>query len=121
MKKREKGPVGGLLLDYLKCQAPGLYRHIIERHARLKLAEESLTNDIDSQFLGGFIFNTNASLNHFMVDYDIIRVLKNHVGYKCWDDVPGLEKEYCYKNYTSKKSSHVEYIPRKLLKKIFII
>jgi len=92
MKKREKVPVGGLLLDYLKCQAPGLYRHIIERHASLKLAEESLTNDIDSQFLGGFIFNTNANLNRFMVDYDIIRVLKNHVGYKCWDDVPGLEK-----------------------------
>jgi len=103
MKKREKGPVGGLLLDHLECQAPGLYRHIIERHASLKLAEESLTNDIDSQFLGGFIFNTNASLNCFMADYDIIRVLKNHVGYKCWDDVPGLEKEYCYKNYTSKK------------------
>jgi predicted nuclease of restriction endonuclease-like (RecB) superfamily len=38
-----------------------------------------------------------------MVDYDIIRVLKNHVGYKCWDDVPALEKEYCYKDYNSKK------------------
>jgi hypothetical protein len=53
MKKREKGPVGGLLLDHLKCQAPGLYRYLIEHHASLKLAEESLTNDIDSQFLGG--------------------------------------------------------------------
>ena len=60
MKKIEKGPVVGLLLDYLKFHAPGLYRHIIERHAGLKLAEESLTNDIDSQFLGGFIFNTKS-------------------------------------------------------------
>jgi len=33
IKKREKGPVGGLFLDHLKCQAPSLYRHIIERHA----------------------------------------------------------------------------------------
>ncbi len=39
-----------------------------------------------------------------MVDYDIIRVLRNHVGYKSWDDVPTPEREYCYQNYTSKTS-----------------
>ncbi len=104
MKKREQGPVGGFLLDHLKYHAVGLYRHIIERHATVRSAEESLTNDIDAQFHGGFTINTNARLNCFMVDYDIIRVLKNHVGYKSWDDVPTTEREYCYKNYTSKTS-----------------
>ncbi len=67
-------------------------------------AEESLTNDIDTHFHGGFSINTNAWLNRFMVDYDIIRVLKNHVGYESWDDVPTTEREYCCKNYTSKTS-----------------
>jgi hypothetical protein len=66
--------------------------------------EESLTNDIDGQFHGGFTINTNAWLNRFMVDYVIIRVMKNHVGYISWDDVPTTEMEYCYKNYTSKTS-----------------
>ncbi len=31
MKKRETGPVGGLLLDYLKNHADGLYRHITKQ------------------------------------------------------------------------------------------
>jgi hypothetical protein len=53
MKKREQGLVGGLLLDHLKYHAVGLYRHIIEHHATVRLAEESLTNDIDAQFHGG--------------------------------------------------------------------
>ena len=104
MKKREKGPVGGLLLDHLKYHAVGLYDFIIKRHPSLQSAEDSLTNDIDAQFLGGFTINTNRWLNRFMGDYDIIRVLKNHVGYKSWDDVPTIEREYCYKNYTSKTS-----------------
>ncbi len=80
MKKRETGPVGGLLLDHLKDHAVGLYRHVTQRQLCVKSAEESLTNDIDAQFQGGFTINVNAWLSRFMVDYDIIRVLKNHVG-----------------------------------------
>jgi hypothetical protein len=44
----------------------------------------------------------NARLNRFMVNYDIIRVLKNHVGYKSWDEVSITEREYCFKNYSPK-------------------
>ena len=98
MKKRKTGPVGGLLLNYLKDHAEGLYKHVTAHQPSVRSAEESLTNDIDAQFLGGFTINTNRWLNCFMGDYDIIRVLKNHVGYKSWDDVPTIEREYCYKN-----------------------
>jgi hypothetical protein len=104
MKKREIGPVGGLLLDHLKDHAIGIYRHVTQRQLSVKSAEESLTNDIDAQFQGGFTINVNAWLNRFMVDYDIIRVLTNHVGYKSWDDVSTTEREYCFKNYSSKSS-----------------
>ena len=100
MKKRETGPVGGLFLNYLKDHAEGLFRHITERHPSSYSAEETLTNDIDAQFQGGFTINMNARLNRFMVDYDIIRVLKNHVGYKSWDEVSSTEREYCFKNYS---------------------
>ena len=102
MKKRKTGPVGGLLLNYLKDHAEGLYRHVTERHPSSYSAEETLTNDIDAQFQGGFTINTNARLNRYMVDYDIIRVLKNHVGYKSWDEVSTTEREYCFKNYSPK-------------------
>jgi hypothetical protein len=96
MKKRETGPVGGLLLNYLKDHVEGLYRHVTARQPSVRSAEESLTNDIDAQFQGGFTINTNARLNRFMVNYDIIRVLKNHVGYKSWDDVPASEHNPCH-------------------------
>ena len=38
-------------------------------------------------------------LNHWMVDYDIIRVLKGYVGYSSWTDVPTKQRGLCYKNY----------------------
>jgi hypothetical protein len=104
MKKRETGPAGELLLHHLKHHAVGLYRRITEHHASVKSAEESLTNDIDAQFHGGFTINANVWLNHFMVDYDIIRVLQNHVGYKSWDEVPTTEREYCFKTTLQKQA-----------------
>ena len=102
MKKRETGPVGGLLLNYLKDHVEGLYKHVTARQPSVRSAEESLTNDIDAQFQGGFTIKTNARLNRFMVNYDIIRVLKNQVGYKSWDEVSITEREYCFKNYSPK-------------------
>jgi hypothetical protein len=95
MKKREKDSVGGLLLDHLEHHVHGLYNHIIYRHASVKSAEATLTNDIDAQFHGGFTINSHAWLNRFMVDYDIIHFLKNHVGYKSWDYVTINERGCC--------------------------
>ncbi len=43
MKKRETGPVGGLLLDYLKNHVEGLYRHVTQCQPSVKSAEETLT------------------------------------------------------------------------------
>ncbi len=37
-----------------------------------------------------------------MVDYDIVCMLKNHVGYSSWGDVPFNQKELCYNNYNTK-------------------
>jgi hypothetical protein len=88
------------LLNYLKDRVEGLYRHITQKQPSSRSAEETLTNDIDAQFQGGFTIKTNARLNPFMVDYDIIRVLKNHIGYKSWDEVSITEREYCFKNYS---------------------
>ena len=67
MKKRETGPVGGLIMNYLKDHVEGLYRHITERQPSMRSAEETLTNDIDAQFQGDFTIKTNAQLNRFML------------------------------------------------------
>ncbi len=41
--------------------------------------EEKLTNDINSEFMGGFSMSVKNPLNRFMVDYDIICILKEHI------------------------------------------
>lgn len=102
MKKRENNPVGVLLLDYLKDNAQGLYNHLMNGSVSEDLAAEKLTNDIDAQFNGGYSITSNNWLNHFMVDYDIIRILKDYVGYTSWSDVPTSERGYCYRGYNSK-------------------
>ena len=88
------------MLNYLKDHVDGLYRHITQKQPSSRSAEETLTNDIDAQFQGGFTIKTNARLNRFMVNYDIIRVLKNHIGYKSWGEVSMTERGYCFKNYS---------------------
>ena len=88
------------MLNYLEDHVPGLYKHVTQRQPGSRSAEETLTNDIDAQFQGGFTIKTNARLNRFMVNYDIIRVLKNHIGYKSWDEVSMTERGYCFKNYS---------------------
>jgi hypothetical protein len=66
------------------------------------LVGEKLTNNMDAQFSGGYSISSNDWLNHFMVDYDIIRILKDYVGYTSWSDVPLSERGYCYRGYNSK-------------------
>lgn len=104
MKKREKNPVGVLLLDHLKDHAQGLYNHLMNGSLSDDLAAEKLTNDIDAQFSGGYSISSNNWLNHFMVDYDIIRILKDYVGYTSWSEVPLSERAHCYRGYNSKTS-----------------
>ena len=102
MKKRETNQVGELLLDHLKDHAVGLYDHLLSKAGNVDFVENKLTNNINSQFIGGYSMSRHNLLNRFMVDYDIIRVLKNHVGYKSWDEVSSTEREYCFKNYSPK-------------------
>jgi hypothetical protein len=37
-----------------------------------------------------------------MVDYDMIHILKDYVGYTSWSDVPLSERGYCYRGYNAK-------------------
>ncbi len=102
MKKREKNPVGILLLDHLKDHAQGLQNHLMNFSVSKDLVGEKQTNDMDTQFSGGYSISSNDWLNQFMVDYDIIRILKDYVGYTSWSDVPLSERGYCYRGYNAK-------------------
>ena len=101
MTAREINPVGNLLIDHLKDYHLGLFNHLT-KGCDENAAAKKLTYDIDSHFKGGSSNHLHEKLNRFMVDYDIIRILKNYVGYSSWDDVPYNQKELCFKNYNAK-------------------
>ena len=102
MKKRETNQVGELLLDHLEYHAVRLYDHLLSKAGNLDLVENKLTNDINSQFIGGYSMSRQNPLNRFMVDYDIIRILKEYVGYTSWTEALMTERGYCFRSNNTK-------------------
>jgi hypothetical protein len=82
MKKRVNNPIGNLVLEDLKETAEGLYRHLMKDDTKNEdLVAEKITQDINQHFSGGYNIIWNKTLNHFLVNFDIICILKNHIGY----------------------------------------
>ncbi len=85
MKKREINPIGPFVIEYLKEHASSLYESLLKKKPNEELVAKDLTDDINKHFRAGFVLHWDEYLNHWMVDYDIIRVLKWYVGYSSWD------------------------------------
>jgi hypothetical protein len=100
MNKCEINPIRPLVLEYLKDHALALYEYLLKKKPNEELiAPEDLTSDIDNHFCAGFVLNWDDCLNHWMVDYNIIHILKGYVGYSSWTDVSTKQRELCYRNY----------------------
>jgi hypothetical protein len=80
MKKREINPFGPLVLEYLKDHASALYEYLLKKKPNEELVAKDLTDDIDKHFHAGFVLHWDDCLNHWMVDCNIICILKN----VCW-------------------------------------
>jgi hypothetical protein len=70
-------PIGTLLLHPLKESSSCLYKFLMKDGKHEDLAAEKITNDIDQHFSGSYSLDWNDSLNHWLVNYDIIKV-------SCW-------------------------------------
>jgi len=99
MKKREINPIGPLVVEFLKEHASSLYDYLLRKKPNEEMIAEDITDEIDKHFRAGFVPHWDDHLNHWMVDYDIIRILKDYVGYSSWTDVPAKQRGLCYKNY----------------------
>ncbi len=102
MKECVDNPIGPLLLDHLHEKMEKLYTYLVNKSSREDLAAEKITHAISQHFSGGPNIIWNDRLNHWLVDYDIIRVLRYHIVYKSWSEVPVNQREVCYKGYTTK-------------------
>ena len=94
MKKREINPIRPLVVEYLKEHASSLYDYLLKKKPNEELVAEDITDDIDKHFCAGFVLHWDDCLNHWMVDYDIIRVLKGYVGYSSWTDIPTKQRGF---------------------------
>ncbi len=63
-----------------------------------------MTASRDATFKNGYSLKLNAYLNQYMVDYNIVCVLKEEMGFRSWPDMSELEFCFCYRNHTSKKN-----------------
>ena len=61
-------------------QTPSLHDYLLKKKPNEELVADDVTDDIDKHFRAGYILHWDDRLNHWMVDYDSIRVLKNYVG-----------------------------------------
>jgi hypothetical protein len=91
--------IGPLLLDYLKDSSLGLHKFLMKDGKHEDLVDEKITNNIDQHFSGSYTLYWNDSLNHWLVNYDIIQILKFHIGYSSLIDVPNDQRQLCYINY----------------------
>jgi len=104
MGTRPHNSVGEAMYSHLEK-----YEQNILKYLRVDdtIAEESvkrkITEACDSTFKKGFNIRYHCHLNQFMVDYDILRVLKNNMGYSSWSDLSNDDREICYKGYVTKK------------------
>ncbi len=85
MKKCEINPIGPFVIEYLKEHALSFYEYLLKKKLNEELVAKDLRDDIENHFHAGFVIHWDDYLNHWMVDYDIIHILKLYVGYSSWD------------------------------------
>jgi hypothetical protein len=99
VKQQNLNPIGPLLLDYIKENSSGIYKFLMKEEKNKDLVAEKITNDIDQHFSASYSLHWNDSLNHWFVNYDIIQIIKFHVGYTSLIDVPNQQRQLCCINY----------------------
>ena len=105
MKARANNPIGPILFDHCEQNEERILKYILDANKmNTEAVKDKLTMSIDSVFKNGYNLKYHCHLNQFMVDYDIIRVLKDDVGYKSWSDVSDAERAICFKGYSKGKA-----------------
>jgi hypothetical protein len=72
VKKHDNNPIGPFVLDHLKERAEGLYNHLMKDSKNEDFIAEKITQDIDQHFSGVYNLFWIDTLNHWLVDFDII-------------------------------------------------
>ena len=87
MKKRDHNPIGETLFKHCEKDEHQIFEYFMdENHNDEKAIKEKMMAAVDASFKKGLNIRFHCHLNQFMDDYDIIRVLKNNMGYSLWSE-----------------------------------
>ncbi len=98
MTARTHNPIGPILFKHCQKEEEQIFNYFMgKNHNNEKAINEKMTAAVDSTFKDGFDLKVHSHPNQFMVDYDIIRVLKNNMGYSSWSNLSDVECAICFK------------------------
>jgi hypothetical protein len=103
-KTCKHNPMGALIWKYCDQNEVAISNYMMNKYHSQEAGQEKMTASVDAAFKYGYSLKLNTHLNQFMVDYDIICLLKEEMGFRSWSDMSELEKGFCFRNHTSNKS-----------------
>jgi hypothetical protein len=88
MKKRDHNPIGETLFKHFEKDKHRIFEYFMdENNNDEKAIKEKMTAAVDASFKKkGLNIRFHCHLNQFIDDYDIIRVLRNNMGYSSWSE-----------------------------------
>ncbi len=107
MKKCDHNTIGETLFKHCEKNKRRIFDYFMdENHNDEKAIKEKMTAAVDASLLRiGMNIRFHCHLNQFMVDYSIIPVLRNNMGYSSWSELTDLECGICFKNYSNRKKA----------------
>ncbi len=105
MKARTHNPLGPIFFEHCQMKEEHIFNYFMNKnHNNEEAIKEKMTIAVDSTFKIGYNLKVHSHLNQFMVDYNIIRILKNDMGFLSWSDVSEEECAIGLKKYSMKKA-----------------
>ncbi len=106
MKKCYHNPIGETLFKHCEKEEHQIFEYFIdENHNDEKAIKEKMKAAMYASFKKGLNIRFHCHLNQYMVDYDIIHVLRYNMGYSSWSELPDVEHGICFKNYSNRKKA----------------
>jgi hypothetical protein len=104
LKTRKHNPMGFLIWKYCEQNEEAICKSMMREYHSQEAGQEKMTASVDAAFKNGYSLKLNTYLNQYMVDYNIVCVLKEEMWFRSWSDMSELELGFCFRNHTSKKN-----------------
>jgi hypothetical protein len=103
LKAHTHNPMGIIIWNYCQQNEVYIVNYIMGVHHSDEVVQEKITSSVDTTIENGYSLKFSTQSDQLMVNYDLIHVLRNKMGYECWDDLSNVELTHCFKNYCSIK------------------